>query len=351
MQHREASDVDLHRRRQAILQNLTAIEAPRVMYCIVLVIILFDLGYAAVGIYAPVSYYWSDIGQSLVLLAGAHWISSQRIPTRWAPTTFMGGVIANNMATTYQSTLVGERALGVIALLLAVSGAVALLWRPFLIGSGVCISITGTALYVTEPDTWMTWTITMMTAAAVSAVLLYGRSESARVLAIAQQTIEQAATIDPLTSLFNRRGLAEDSNFILGQARRSGDSFFVVFIDIAGLKAVNDRHGHAVGDRLLLRVAESLQTNSRASELLCRWGGDEFVLVGIGECPEAEVLRERLQASIDMTDLEGCWVPRLWVGAAAGTPVTHTVEQVILLADNDMYARRAQSTHAARLIN
>lgn len=351
MQHREAIDVDLPRRRQAILQNLTSIEAPHVMHLIVLIIIVFDLGYAAVGIYAPVSYYWSDIGQALILLAGAHWISNQRIPPRWAPTAFMVGVVANNMATTYQSTLVGAGSLGVIALLLAVSGAVALMWRPFLIGSSVCIVFTGTVLYITEPETWLTWTITMMTAAAMSAVILYGRSESARVLAIAEQTIEQAATIDPLTGVFNRRGLAEDCNFILGQARRSGDSFFVVFIDIAGLKAVNDRHGHAVGDRLLIRVAESLQANSRASEVLCRWGGDEFVLVGIGNCPEADVLRDRLQASIDMTDLQGCWVPRLWVGGAAGTPSTHTVEQVIMLADNDMYTRRAQSTQAARLIN
>jgi diguanylate cyclase (GGDEF)-like protein len=346
--HRDAENDDLRRRKQAILQNLTAIEAPRVMYLIVLIIVLFDIGYAAVGIYSPAAYYLSDFGQSVVLLAGAYLIASKRIPAKSAPAAFMVAVVANNMATTYQSTIVGQGALGVIALLLAVAGAVALVWRPFLVGSAVCISFTGAVLYLSRPDIWITWTITMVTAAAVSAVILYGRSESARVLAIAQRTIEQAATIDPLTGLFNRRGLAEDANFILGQARRNGDSFFVVFIDVAGLKTVNDRHGHAVGDHLLLRVADSLQANSRASELLCRWGGDEFLLVGIGKCPDPEILRDRLQASIDMNDLNGYWLPGLWVGAAQGAPSTHTVEQVIMLADHDMYARRAGISHADR---
>lgn len=342
MAARDADLADLHRRRKRILQELTAVEAPRVMYLTVLVIVLFDLGYAAVGIFAPTGYYLSDIAQSTVLSLGAWAISRRRLPLEWAPATFMAGAFANNMATTYQATIVGDGALGVIAIMLAVAGAIALSWRPFIIGAALCVGFTSTVLYNTAPDSWLTWAITMVTATGMSAVVLYGRENSALGLALAQQTIEQAATIDPLTGLFNRRGLEEESAMILGQARRSGDSFFVVFFDVAGLKNVNDRFGHAVGDRLLVRVANALTHNSRASELLCRWGGDEFLLLGVGSAPDPTAIHERLQAAIDLTDLEPYWRPQLWIGAADGSPSVHTLQHIIMLADHDMYERRAQ---------
>lgn len=351
MRFRNAPSSDLIRRRDAILRELTAIEAPRVMYLIVLIIVLFDLGYAAVGIFATTGYYLSDIAQSLVLLVGAKLLRDKRIPAHWAPATFMVSVFANNMATTYQSTLVGDGALGVIATMLAVAGAVALSWRPFLIGAGACVAFTSSVLYFAMPDSWVTWAITMLTAAGVSAVLLYGRAESAKSLASAQLIIEQAATIDPLTGLSNRRGLQEESAVILGQARRSGDTVFAVFIDIAGLKRVNDQFGHAVGDRLLLRVANALAHQSRASELLCRWGGDEFLLIGVGTKPDPEVLHQRLERAIDMTDLDAYWQPNLWIGAAEASPSTHGLEHLIMLADQDMYERRSQTERATEGAN
>lgn len=347
MAQRDAPSAELTRRRDLILRDLTVIEAPRVMYLIVLIIVLFDLGYAAVGIFASTGYYLSDIAQSAVLMVGAKLIQTKRIPAAWAPTAFMVSVIANNMATTYQSTLVGDGALGVIATMLAVAGAVALSWRPFIVGAAICVAFTSTVLHSTTPDTWVTWAITMLTAAGVSAVLLYGRSESAKSLAAAQLLVEQAATIDPLTGLSNRRGLQEDSAVILGQARRSGDNVFAVFIDIAGLKRVNDRFGHAVGDRLLLRVANALAQQSRASELLCRWGGDEFLLIGVGNMPDPEVLHERLEVAIDMTDLDAYWKPCLWIGAAEASPTAHGLEHLIMLADHDMYERRSRTENPA----
>lgn len=335
---------ELAHRHKVIMRELSAVEAPRVMYLTVLIIVLFDLGYAAAGIFATTGYYLSDLAQSIVLAGSAWLITHRKIPLQWVPATFMIATIANNMATTYQSTIVGQGSLGVIAIMLAIAGAIALSWRPFLIGAAVCVAFTSTVIYFNSPDIWVTWAITMVTATGMSAVVLYGRSNSAMGLAIAQLTIEQAATVDPLTKLFNRRGLEEDAGRIVGAARRSGDPYFVVFIDVAGLKRVNDQYGHAVGDRLLLRVANALAQHSRAEELLCRWGGDEFILLGVGAKPDPEVLHDRLQTAIDMTDLEEYWAPNLWIGSAEGSPSAHTLEHVIMLADHDMYERRAIMT-------
>lgn len=352
MVRREPVSDALQRRKLAVLQNMTAIEAPRVLLLVVGIIIVFDLGYAAAGIVLPWNYYLSDVAQSAVHIGVALALQRKAIPARWAPAAFMTGVVANNAAVTYQALVIHELgglvaaqgALGIIALLVGVSGAVALSWRPFLIGATICTGITTVSLYTTMPDIWLTWLITMVTATLVAAVILYGRYESALDLARAQESIETLAVVDPLTQLFNRRGLEENAAVVLGQARRAGESFFVVFIDVSGLKRVNDEHGHAIGDRLLQRVSHALHGYSRASELLCRWGGDEFVLLGVGARPDPEVLHTRLQQGIDMTDLEDYWTPNLWIGAADGTPNTHNLEHVIMLADHDMYARRAAAT-------
>lgn len=354
MARRESVSESLERRRSAVLRHMTAIEAPRVLYLVVGIIVVFDLGYAATGLIMPFNYYLSDVGQSAVHAGVALALQRKLIPDRWAPTAFMTAVVANNAAVTYQAMVIhdlgglvaAQGALGIIALLLGVSGAVALAWRPFLIGAAACTSITSLSLYNTMPDIWLTWLITMVTAVLVAAVIMYSRYESALDLARAQEAVETLAVVDPLTQLLNRRGLEENASVVLGRARRAGDSFFVVFIDVSGLKRVNDEHGHAIGDRLLQRVSHALHDYCRSSELLCRWGGDEFVLLGVGARPDPDVLHERLQLGIDMTDLEEYWTPNLWIGAADGTPNTHNLEHVIMLADHDMYARRAAATPA-----
>lgn len=344
--------VDLQSRRLSVLQHMTAIEAPRVLYLIVAIIVLFDIGYAIAGIILPVPYYLSDVAQSAVLIGVALLLQRRLVPDRWAPAIFMVAVVANNAAVTYQAVTINslgglvaaQGALGIIPLMLAIAGAVALVWRAFLIGAAVCTAITSTTLYVTMPDIWVTWFITMVTAVAVGGVVLYGRFQSALDLARAQQQVEELATVDPLTGLFNRRGLEENIALVLGHARRTGDPFFVAFIDVCGLKQVNDRYGHAIGDRLLQRVGHALRGYSRASEILCRWGGDEFLLIGVGHKPDPFLLHERLESVIDLSGLEEYWKPSLWIGSAEGTPGAHSLDQVITQADHDMYARRAEQS-------
>ncbi len=108
-------------------------------------------------------------------------------------------------------------------------------------------------------------------------------------------TRERAARIDPLTELLNRRGLSE----ALGRVSKRQPGTVAMLIDIDDFKAVNERLGHAGGDDILRRVANTLLQHARPTDLVCRLGGDEYVVVlpGVGfvvGCAVAERLRRAI---------------------------------------------------------
>lgn len=87
------------------------------------------------------------------------------------------------------------------------------------------------------------------------------------------------AMIDPLTGLYNRRFAAPQMATIAAHAAETGTSFAVMVIDLDRFKLVNDRHGHAAGDQVLVEVSRRLTADLRASDLLARIGGEEFLVV------------------------------------------------------------------------
>ncbi len=95
----------------------------------------------------------------------------------------------------------------------------------------------------------------------------------------ALQRLDHLSRHDPLTGLLNRRGLDERLNEALARARRDGRSVAVGIVDFDGFKALNDRHGHAAGDELLVSFAERLRGLARTSDAFARVGGDEFAFV------------------------------------------------------------------------
>jgi diguanylate cyclase (GGDEF)-like protein len=86
------------------------------------------------------------------------------------------------------------------------------------------------------------------------------------------------ASVDPLTGVANRRAWEAEATRGLARAARTGEPLTVAILDLDGFKAVNDRDGHGAGDRLLRQVATAWRTRLRTSDLLGRYGGDEFVL-------------------------------------------------------------------------
>jgi diguanylate cyclase (GGDEF)-like protein len=161
-----------------------------------------------------------------------------------------------------------------------------------------------------------------------------------------QRELAHQAMHDPLTGLANRGRLLSVLREELAAPRESGAPI-ALFVDLDGFKAVNDQHGHRIGDELLVAVADRLRTAARDTDLVARIGGDEFVVL----CPHLATMEEaetvaarilqRLSAPFSVlgtrTDISGC------IGIASGAGVTNA-EDLIAAADRAMYQAKRTGT-------
>jgi len=95
----------------------------------------------------------------------------------------------------------------------------------------------------------------------------------------AEAQLHAQATTDPLTGLVNYRRLLEVLRIEMARSRRTGRSFVVLLVDMDGLKQINDRFGHLAGSRAICRVADVLRRSTRETDVVSRFGGDEFAVV------------------------------------------------------------------------
>jgi diguanylate cyclase (GGDEF)-like protein/PAS domain S-box-containing protein len=159
---------------------------------------------------------------------------------------------------------------------------------------------------------------------------------------------------DELTGLPNRRSAVRYLDEQLGLARAAGGSVWVYFIGLTGFNDVNDRYGHRFGDELLCKVAIRARRELRPCDRLCRFGGDEFVLIGPGlDRAGAVAMSDRLRALMDepfqIGDIEV--LGTVAVGFAESRPDS-TVDSLLEAADHEMYIdKRATSFHAAASTN
>lgn len=116
---------------------------------------------------------------------------------------------------------------------------------------------------------------------------------------IRRETAERLAVIDPLTEIYNRRYIMRAIASEVARADRQNSKFAFLMIDVNGFKAANDSLGHLAGDRILRELAQILQKTLRTSDVISRYGGDEFLVLLI-DADEAMAARavERLQQAV-----------------------------------------------------
>jgi diguanylate cyclase (GGDEF)-like protein/PAS domain S-box-containing protein len=158
-----------------------------------------------------------------------------------------------------------------------------------------------------------------------------------------EDEVRRLSLTDELTGLHNRRGFYTLARQQLRQAQRSGGEVVLLFADVDRLKAVNDRCGHAEGDRMLVDTAHLLRQTFRQSDVLARVGGDEFVVVGEGGLERGEEMAARLEARMRAWNAARKERPplSLSVGVASYDPERLcTVDALLAAADAAMYRRK-----------
>jgi len=160
------------------------------------------------------------------------------------------------------------------------------------------------------------------------------------------QKIYELSNLDPLTRLFNRTAFLEQLKVVTTTPQKP---FALLFIDLDGFKKINDSIGHKAGDDILRETANRLSQFTKDSQLLCRWGGDEFLIV-FSDIDEASAVEKSKQLIALLSEPHNTENSILSVGATIGIALypihAKTEDRLIQLADMAMYYQKKQMRSA-----
>ncbi len=223
-------------------------------------------------------------------------------------------------------TCVAVTLLGVLASLLAslvinllIHRPVHELWVSLLMSAGI-------PLLIAPPVTWLV-------------ISLLQDAERAR------RAAEWLSVTDPLTGAFNRRHFFVVGERRVAQSRQAREHICVLLLDVDDFKSINDQHGHAAGDRVLIEVAQACKASLRDADLLARYGGEEFVaLLPATDLPEALQVAERVRTSVAdarvTTDRGALVRPTISVGVALLSAGPASFDGLLAEADAAMYSAK-----------
>ncbi len=156
-----------------------------------------------------------------------------------------------------------------------------------------------------------------------------------------QAEIEKQALTDPLTGLGNSRRFREALASELKRSERTGRPFSIVFVDVDDFKDINDRLGHVQADYTLSAIGRMLASELRGSDLVCRWGGDEFIiLLPETRREDAGALAERLRTAV--VTCEKCGGATISLGVACYPDDGRDYDSLVANADRALYASKRQ---------
>ncbi len=190
----------------------------------------------------------------------------------------------------------------------------------------------------------------------VMAILWFGTlsrvSRAMKKQAVLAAELRRLTLHDDLTGLLNRRGFMSLAEQQYRVARRSRRPLMIVFCDMDGLKPINDRFGHEVGDDALKDAAAILRQTFRDSDVIARLGGDEFVILVLeadGRTREATLARLAETESAHNARGHRAYEVSLSVGTAVLEPdSTATLDELLTQADNEMYATKRSARKSVR---
>jgi diguanylate cyclase (GGDEF)-like protein len=269
---------------------------------------------------SPVPLLWGLAGLGAVG-AAVLWLGRDRLGPRALQAAVLVASAALGLLTWRSATAVGVVGLGPAMVAVGVFSGHFFPRSTARLHVGLLLALTTAGAVAAAPSgflpQWLTTIVTVVVLTEVQSLL--------------SGDLYRAAGTDPLTGLANRRAWQATADRGLAHALRSGEPFTVVLIDLDDFKAVNDRAGHRAGDALLQALATEWSAQLRLSDLLGRYGGDEFVLsLPSTDAARTEDLLARLRAAH----------PAAWSAGTASARPGDTVAELLVRADTDLYRNK-----------
>ena len=151
--------------------------------------------------------------------------------------------------------------------------------------------------------------------------------------------LDEQAHIDPLTKLYNRRFMNQKLDEKLTELSREGNIFGIIMGDIDDFKRVNDTYGHDFGDIVLVEVSKSLKKSTRDDDYVCRWGGEEFLIIINGNKKITKDVAERMRQTISEIEIPfGKETVHITMTFGITESITgYSADKLIAIADENLY--------------
>ena len=255
--------------------------------------------------------------------------------------------------------------LAALMMLVSFSVSLSMLFRKhpiapyFLLGHGLFIgfSIVSVLFFNGKVDfnyiTSHAVSIGILLEALVLALIISYRIRILEKIKKSQQELQELAATDPLTKLFNRRAFTDTTCQLMAQDKYTERSICIALLDIDFFKKVNDNYGHAVGDKVIVRLAEELRTQCRLEDLPARFGGEEFIIfIPKTALNDAKAFVERIRRNVESahiyTDQNEEVAFTVSIGVAQVDKVHPNLEHTIDQADQALYLAKESGRNQVR---
>ncbi|MEZ5185472.1 MAG: GGDEF domain-containing protein [Candidatus Nanopelagicales bacterium] len=270
-----------------------------------------------------------SVAGALFFLTGSVWVwfMAPRIPNGWGlDTAIVMSAVVTTIAVAAVTQPEVQVMLGLSILLFGVYAAYFRPMRRFIGELAIMLTVYGVMVIWFAPELHPLYFLVIgsLTTAVCGTV------------AVLVKQLREQAVIDGLTGTLNRRGLHSVGAYLQAEARRSGRPLTVGLVDIDDFKAYNDRNGHIAGDALLVSVGRSLTEGLRASDVVARFGGDEFAVL----LPGADT-REAVGVLARVAEQEPV---ASWSIGLSEWGADESLENALARADADLYRMKRRRT-------
>jgi diguanylate cyclase (GGDEF)-like protein len=233
--------------------------------------------------------------------------------------------------------------------------------RWFRAALGACVGIALVALGVAWiPDSddgteaWLATAVVVMAAAGCAMAIRHVRVHGDAVAEVTRRQLAEQSVRDPVTGVANRQGLLLVARPMMDLARRQGEAIHCVIVDVDARRGLSETGGLSTGDDLLGAVAEALRSATRTTDVIARWDGDEFVVLGPGTGTSPLEIERRIRSHLALAESVSPedWQGRISAGVATLVPWdADDLDGLMQRAAQDMALRRSLRRRASAEVN